>query len=207
MQRLLAMTATLALFLAAGCAADKPSEPSSDSILPGVGSGPRISTDLPLPAVTTTPMDECTDASGDGGPMDLKSVVVYADDDEVTGFIELWTPVPTTGTAMLGLFVSSADGKKVRQLGIKWVDGKAPGPFVADLRTGLQDNLGPDELIQKAPEVILVNFPTAVADLGKGWKWSAFTNAAGNDTDACPGPTGAMQYQPFAARVEKLHLN
>lgn len=53
-----------------------------------------------------------------------------------------------------------------------------------------------------------MTFPsTAVSDLGKGWKWSAFAYAAGNGTDACPGPTGAMQYQPFAAKVEKVEIN
>lgn len=162
----------------------------------------------PRPEATTEPMDECSDPSGDGGPVDLGSVTLYASRTEVTAVFDLTKPLPKTDTAIVGVVVSSADGKIARQLTVKWIDGKTPGPFVFDLRTAKQDNLAPDKVLEKGSQYIVAFFPgSATADLGKSWKWSAFANAAGNDTDACPGPAGSMQYQPFAGKTEKVDLD
>lgn len=161
------------------------------------------------PKAATQPMDECADAAGDGGTVDIQNVTLYAGSGGgVTAFFELAKPLPKSDTAMVGVFVSSADGERSRQLGIRWVDGQTPGPFVFDFGNSRQMNLDSDKVTETASQYIAADFPAStVADLGVGWKWSTFANAAGNDTDACPGPTGAMEYQPFAGTYERVDLD
>jgi len=189
-------------FLAVGCstADDTPdSKPTIQS-----ASTPPSS----VPTATTVPHDECEDGAGDGGALDLKSVTIDADESsEVTIVFDLNSPLPPTGTAELGIYVLSADGRLSRQLAVKWVDGKSTGPFVFDMGETTQDNVGEDNLMQKSDKYVVATFPgAAVADLGKNWKWSAFANAAGHDTDACPGAAGAMKYQRFAGKTEGVQV-
>ena len=196
-----AVSFLISAILAAGCSHSTETPETRPTIQsasrpPSPGSGPA----------TTVPHDECNDAVGDGGQFDLKSVTVDADEDtEVTVTFDLNSAVPQSGSAELGIYVASGDGKVSRQLAVKWTDGQTYGPFVADLGDAKQESVGEDALVQKGDKFIVATFPGAtVTDLGKGWKWSAFANADGDDTDACPGPAGAVQYQPFAGDTEMI---
>jgi hypothetical protein len=193
----------IAVVLTAGCSTSEEMPENKPTIQsapkpPSPGTGPT----------TTVPHDECEDATGEGGQLDLKSVTVDADEDtEVTVTFDLSTALPKAGAAELGIYVAGADGELTRQLAVKWIDGQTTGPFVSDFGSAKQDNIGEDALMQKGDEFIVATFPAAtITDLGKHWKWSAFANAQGNDTDACPGPAGAMQYQQFAGKTEDVQL-
>ena len=128
--------------------------------------------------------------------MDLRAVTLSVEDDVVVR-AELAGPIPQADTAMVGVNVSSTDGNTFRQLAVKWVDGTAPGPFVFDMGSAKQENL-PASALEVDGRTVTLTFPTsAVDDIGDGWKWGAFTTAAGADVDACPGPVGGMKMQPF----------
>lgn len=163
--------------------------------------GPSESAEQPkssAPPKTSGPVaDACEDEPGDGGPVDLTNVVLTIDDGLLV-VVEVAKALPTTDTAMIGINVASADSETSRQLAVKWVDG-APGPFVFDMSESQQENLAASALTVDGTR-LRIEFPaSAIAGLGEGWTWSAFSAAAGDDVDACPGAVGSFETKVFGS--------
>ena len=173
--------------------------------LTACGGEPTDSTEPTNAAPTAEPTEEssepvsdtCKDTKGDGRPVDLKSIKVTRDEVGLTVVVKVIGPLPRTDTAMVGINVSSGDGEMSRQLAVKWVDGNAPGPFIFDMGSAEQENL-PASAFKVDGRTIAIDFPAeSVSDLGEGWEWSAFSNAAGDDVDACPGEVLSFKKRTF----------
>jgi hypothetical protein len=141
--------------------------------------------------------DTCKDKAGDGGPLDLRNVTVTTDDSGLGVVLTLAAPPPTGNTAMVGISVNSADENVLRQLAVKWVDGDTSGPFIFDMASAEQQNL-PASAVTVAGKKVTITFPLdATTDLGSDWQWYAFSNAAGDDVDACPGAVNSFKKRTF----------
>lgn len=141
----------------------------------------------------------CTDATGDGGPLDLTKVELLEGGEGLRATFGLAAPLDTaSGSAQLSVMASSQDGNTARQLGVKWVDGES-NVFVFDIGSAK------NEYVQVPPVVagssVQVTFPrSAITGLGSTWKWHAAASSEGTDVDACPDAGGDAlnpQEQPF----------
>lgn len=127
-----------------------------------------------------------SDARGDGDGADLVSVKLTLNRAGMTVAYQLGGSLPTAGTALLSVAVSSQDGSQVRQLGVKYIEGE-PLVFVFDSVSAQQQNLA--AVPQHMGKSVSVVFPAAVvAGLGRSFEWRAVSNVNGVDVDACPNP-------------------
>jgi hypothetical protein len=83
------------------------------------------------------------------------------------------------------ILAASPSGDQALQLGVRFQDGKQTTQYVFNVGSAEQQNLPTDASL--AGTVLTARFPFGtVAELGKSWKWSATTNAGGDDVDDCP---------------------
>jgi hypothetical protein len=104
----------------------------------------------------------CSDAAGDGAPLDLLTVTLTRVGDRLAvKFVTKGSP-PAADTALYAVAVSSASGEKTRQLGVKFADGRQVAYFVFDMGAGQQQNL-PGEALRKG-RVLTASFPASAVD-------------------------------------------
>lgn len=138
------------------------------------------------PTSTEAPFAGLVDKKGDGGDADLVDVRMQVDPDGLTVLWTLTDDAPTDRTFLTYLTVNSADGEISRQLGLKWVDGETPGPFMFDFTTTQQSNYEDAPVIDENKK-IATTFPSEVLEgLGDTWEWKAGTSVDGEDQDFTP---------------------
>lgn len=144
--------------------------------------------------------NECVDALGDGGVLDLDAVAVAAVDDGLLVRFTLDAAVPS-GEALLGITAIGRQDRTVL-LAVRLIDSEVAEVFAVDLRAtgrddddddggrGNDDDAGVDRYDEDRAQVdgrqVLVEFPDdMLKDLGNDWSWSA-TASSGADADRCP---------------------
>ncbi|MDI2036826.1 hypothetical protein [Paenarthrobacter nitroguajacolicus] len=111
----------------------------------------------------------------------LTAVSLYPGNGSFIVKYELSGPVPSSDTFLVGVHGASQDGQVVRQLGIKFLDGKCIANFVFDHNAARQENfeyvpVGDD------PRVIHTPLPSPpLDDLGQSPKLRGYLNYAGSD--------------------------
>ena len=164
--------------------------------LAGCGSGKPPRTPFTVPPAASTSAGTAAvdpkhgsvsglDTKGDGGAADILDVTLTLSAAAMTVSYKLARPLPTTGTAMLSLLVSSHGGDQSRQLAVKYIDGE-PLVFVFDsAATPMQTNLvlPPRHL----DSTLTVDFPPVhVAGLGASFEWHVVSTIDGTDVDEYP---------------------
>jgi hypothetical protein len=130
--------------------------------------------------------NECVDALGDGGSVDLDSVGLSLGKGALTATFQLVGKLPD-GASSLGIFAESSDGRRSYQLAATWKDGKVDTVFVHDFSQDRDTKLG-DKSVKVHDTTVTATFPDDyVNSLGNGWRWYAFSTAGGKVVDACPG--------------------
>jgi hypothetical protein len=106
---------------------------------------------------------------------------------------------PRVGIVLYSVTASSMKGDRVRQLGVKYLDGQQIAYFVFDPGgEPLQRNLAGNA--SRADSLLTAAFPyDAIAALGETWEWSGSTTVEGRDVDDCPN-AGADTLNPKKAR-------
>ena len=143
----------------------------------------------------------CEDKEGDGGAVDLLSASIRNQDDEVLLSAELAGPVPQTGDVWVGFHVQSADFQIIRQVAMRWTDGRMVKPYVYEDSTRKRANLrlSPSDVAVDGNTVTMTVPESLVGDLRPGRSgWFAFTDWTGQadrKSDGCPGQ--GMRRQPF----------
>lgn len=143
--------------------------------------------------------NECVDALGDGGALDLDAVAVASVDDGLLVRFALAEALPS-GEALLGVTAIGRQDRTVL-LAVRITDGEVDEVFAVDLRAtgdddddnrgrGNDDDAGVDRYDEDRAQVdgrqVLVEFPDdMLKDLGNDWSWSA-TASRGADADRCP---------------------
>lgn len=111
----------------------------------------------------------------------LTTVSLYPGNGSFIAKYELSEPVPQSDTFLVGIHGVSQDGQTIRQLGIKFLDGKCIANFVFDHNSARQEDfeyvpVGDD------PRVIHTPLPSAALDaLGPSPKLRGYLNYAGTD--------------------------
>lgn len=191
MRTVLAALALTALLVACASTTSDPvgidtGEAAPRSVVIGPTTAPgRTGTAVPPPAAGPAPAS-CVDSPGDAdGAFDLTGTDLNAGGDPLDVAFTWDGQVPSTGSVLWVVWVTSADGETSRQLGYKIVDGQPSAQFVFDFASLQQDNLaGSAEL---GAQQLVAQFPrSAVDDLGEGWTWRAMLNVDGADVDECP---------------------
>jgi hypothetical protein len=104
---------------------------------------------------------------------------------------------PRRGTVLYSVTSSSMRGDRVRQLGVKYLNGQQIAYFVFD-GEGPQQNLAGSA--SRDGSRLTAAFPyDALSSLGERWSWSGNTNVEGRDVDACPN-AGTDILNPKKAR-------
>jgi hypothetical protein len=166
---------------AAGCTT-KPTEPDDGATAQPPTTNATTAAALRDPVVGSASVP---DDAGDGSTADIRHVRLTIEGSALTVVYELTSAPPTAGTAQLSVTAVSQHGDQIRQLGVKWIDGK-PQVFVLDFVTSQQDNLAAASARQQGA-VVTVAFPaSAVAGLGETFEWHADSNVNGNDVDRAP---------------------
>ena len=100
-------------------------------------------------------------------------------------------PLPRTGTAGYYVTVYDAHGN-VGQLGVKYLDGKQIGYFIADLGGG-QSQVNVDDQVVWDADSMTAGFPKSMGFLAGGEivGWSATYTLDGLDVAKCPDSAGA----------------
>lgn len=143
--------------------------------------------------------NECVDALGDGGALDLDAVAVASVDDGLLVRFALDDVLPP-GEALLGVTAIGRQDRTVL-LAVRLIDGDVDEVFAVDLRAtgddddddrgrGNDDGAGVDRYDEDRAQVdgrqVLIEFPDdLLKDLGNDWSWSA-TASSGADADRCP---------------------
>ena len=158
----------------------KPAESGSGATAEPQTSNPNI------PAAQDDPVAgsaKVIDSAADGGTADILSVTLTVDASGLTVAYVLSNALPTTGTALLAITVASQDSNQNRQLGAKWINGKAQ-VFVFDFGIPKQDNL---TVTPQQGAAVTVVFPlSSAAGLGESFQWHAGSNVNGEDVDRAP---------------------
>jgi hypothetical protein len=140
--------------------------------------------------------NECVDAVGEGGSVDLDAVSMSLERGDLVARFELVAPLPD-GAASLGIFAQSRDGERSYQLAATWNDGELDSFFVHNFATGRDTKLSSRD-IGWDDTTVTAAFPGDIArSLGSGWSWYAFSTAEGADVDACPGDPLSFQTLTF----------
>jgi hypothetical protein len=182
----------LLLLVSAGCAGSGDGQGPTAATVPTTSLGAAPTTSSPV----TTAAATCTDSTGDGRPADIKSVALRRDNDQLILRFKLTAPPPRTGTVLYSVMASSMSGDRIRQLGVKYLNGRQIAYFVFD-GEGQQNLPGS---ASRGGSLLTAAFPAdAVTALGETWEWSGNTNVQGRDVDACPD-TGADALNPKRAR-------
>jgi hypothetical protein len=144
--------------------------------------------------------NECVDALGDGGALDLDAVAVASVDEGLLVRFALDDALPS-GEALLGLTAIGRQDRTVL-LAVRIIDGEVDEVFAVDLKStgndddddksgrGNDDDADVDRYDEDRAQVdgrqVLVEFPDdMLKDLGNDWSWSA-TASSGADADRCP---------------------
>lgn len=175
----------------------------------GSDDGRRDADQNPPVSPSTSPSSEpvlpkisvCKDKEGDGGAVDLLSASIRNQADEVLLSAELAGPVPQTDDVWVGFHVQSADFHIIRQVAMRWKDGRMVKPYVYEDSTGKRANLrlSPSDVEVDGNTVAMTVPGSLVGDLRPGRSgWFAFTDWTGQadrKSDGCPGQ--GMRRQPF----------
>ncbi len=172
-------------------------------VVPGVGATPAVTpTEPSAEPVAVAPVreadtNECVDAVGDGGSVDLDAVRLSLDDDDnLVAQFTLAAPLPA-GESSLGVFATTTDGDRSYSLAASWVDGELDSFSVYDVERDRTTRLNARDIQWNESSVVAV-FPSEVADrLDDDWLWYAYSTAQGADTDACPGAVDTFETLPF----------
>lgn len=164
-------------------------------------------TTTPSTSPVTTPDEPgtktsaCEDKRGDGGPMDLLLTTLTVGEDVVVT-AELAEAIPRDDTVDVGVMLLSQDWNTSQYLVGRWVNGRALGPRNRGMLNS--GRIPPARVLVEGSTVTLTYPPSVLDGLGENWTWGAWTgadsifrDASGNNVDACPGPVGAMERQPF----------
>lgn len=156
---------------------------------------PSTSSEAALPKTSV-----CEDKEGDGGGVDLLSASIRSQDDDVLLSAELAGPVPQTDDVWVGFHVQSADFHIIRQVAMRWTDGRIVKAYVYEDSTRKADlRLSPSDVDVVGNTVIMTVPESLVSDLRPGRSgWFAFTSWTGQadrKSDGCPGQ--GMKRQPF----------
>jgi hypothetical protein len=161
-----------------------PTGPSSASATPTLtppSASPAATATASKQMVAASALDPAKDASH----ADVRKVALAHQNDSLAVDITLAASLPITESALVVVWVASADGESSRQLGMKWVDGELAAFFVFDSSVATQENLDGAPALKGGR--IQATFPwSAVGDLGAGWTWRVVTNVDGKDVDSCP---------------------
>jgi hypothetical protein len=129
-----------------------------------------------------------SDARGESEVGDLLKVALAFDGSEFTTTFQLAAPVPTAGTALLSVMVSSKSADQFRQLGVHFIDGRSY-VWVFDIGTAKEDNF--DVTPRVVGNTVSARFPAAaVAGLGASFNWHATYTVNGDDVDEVPPGEG-----------------
>lgn len=138
--------------------------------------------------------NECIDALGDAGAIDLDRVALDADDDDVTARFVLTSTLPA-GESGIGLYAESRNGHAAYQLGVAFDGGAVDRYFIWD---GEEENDLDTDAVRVDGSTVTIEFPRdALDELDKNWSWYGFATAAGSPLDACPGTEDAPELLPF----------
>lgn len=178
----------------------------------GATSTPTTSPSAPAPTQTgvaprpEAQANQCVDALGDGAAVDLDTVTVAEMDGELVVDFRLADELPT-GQSSLGLVVSSRNGKSNYLLAVQWQGDSITEFFAHKFAEGSKgrDRSDPGETDDLDPagvavngSIIVAHFPEYVIDdVGKNWKWSAFSIVNSVDADSCPGQIGSGETLTF----------
>ena len=163
----------------AGCGSDAPSAAASAD----ASSAP---TALPAGGELDT---RCTDWNGDTAGIDLASVALVSQDDQLVVAFAFTKGVPTEGPVILTIQALSQDGSVQHQLGIQLQDGKPAASFVVDSPTSEPTRLY--DAVHVADGEVHAAFPAdAVKALGAKWNWFAMAGGVDAVDDFCPGAAG-----------------
>jgi hypothetical protein len=125
-----------------------------------------------------------SDARGESEVGDLLRVTLAFDGSDFTTTFQLAAPVPTVGTALLSVMVSSKSGDQFRQLGVNFIDGRSY-VWVFDMDSTTQQNL--DVSPRVVGTTVSAGFPAAaIAGLGPSFNWHATYSVNGDDVDEVP---------------------
>jgi hypothetical protein len=131
----------------------------------------------------------CTDGNGDTAGIDLSSVALVSQDDQLVVAFAFSSGVPNHGAAILTIQAGSQDGSASHQLGIQLLEGKPAASFVATSPTSSPTRLY--DAVHVADGQVHAAFPAAaVTDLGPKWNWFAMAGGVDAVDDFCPGGAG-----------------
>lgn len=203
----LAIVLALVIVGVAGRNAPAPAAPSASPVVtpaapPAAPAAPATQAPVVNPPREPSGPNECADATGEGGSVDLDAVSLSLEKGDLVARFQLVAELPA-GAASLGIFAESKDGKRSYQLAATWNDSELDRFFVHDFQRGKDTKLDGRDLEVDGTEVTAA-FPAEVAsNLGNGWRWYAFSSADGQDVDACPGDPlsfDTMTFDPDADR-------
>ena len=123
----------LIVFALSGCGGSDDGTRDAD---PNPPVSPSTSSKAALPKTSV-----CEDKEGDGGAVDLLSASIRNRDDEVLLSAELAGPIPQTNDVWVGFHVQSADFQVIRQVAMRWTDGRMVKPDVYEDSTRGMANL------------------------------------------------------------------
>lgn len=145
--------------------------------------------------------NECVDAVGEGGSVDLDAVSLSLRKGDLVARFQLVSPLPA-GAASLGIFAVSKDGERSYQLAATWKDVEIDRVFVHDFARDRDTKLSQRD-IEWDGTTVTATFPGDIVEsLGSGWRWYAFSTANGNNVDACPGDPLSFDSLAFDANVD-----
>ncbi len=166
-------------------------------------STPTVAAAAPAPSETVAAAprraagpNECVDAVGEGGSVDLDAVSLSLEKSSLVARFQLVAPLPA-GAASLGIFAQSKDGDRSYQLAATWNDGELDRFFVHNFATGKDTKLSSHDISWNGTTVTAAFPDDVVRSLGAGWSWYAFSTAGGSDVDACPGDPLSFQTLTF----------
>ena len=159
--------------------------PSVSTVAPPAAPAPSLAPVVVAPRRAPGP-NECVDAVGEGGSVDLDSVSLSLGKSGLVATFQLVAPLPDSA-ASLGIFAESKDGRLSYQLATTWQHGKLDTLFVHDFSQGRDTKLD-GKNVKVHDTTVTATFPSDYVNrLGAGWRWYAFSTANGKHVDACPG--------------------